>query len=275
MHAYLGATVGVPVHYFTDPGCPMSWGNEPNVRRLAVEFGHELDWTLVMGGLGRDYKGHEVGTMLAWVEEAAAIDMPMDPLLWKESPISSTYPACIAVKAAAEQGLDAQARFLRVLREGLLCFRRRLDSLEPFVNEARRAGLDVARFRVDATSHATVEAFGADLELTRDVPEGSPRTDRVPFPTTRIGERWFFGTTPYDDLRAAAVAAGAAPVQTGALSVDDAFGRFERLAAKEVEVLCGLAGPLAYAELWRRVTEWQLEALQVGAGGWLFGRDRH
>ena len=47
------------------------------------------------------------------------------------------------------------------LREGLMCFRRKLDSLEPFVEEARRARLDVARFRVDATSHAMVEAFGA------------------------------------------------------------------------------------------------------------------
>jgi protein-disulfide isomerase-like protein with CxxC motif len=46
--------VVVPVHYFTDPACPISWGNEPIVRKLAVEFGGSLDWKLVMGGLGRD-----------------------------------------------------------------------------------------------------------------------------------------------------------------------------------------------------------------------------
>src|SRR3954470_12756471 len=272
MHAYLGATVAVPAHYFTDPACPMSWGYEPRVRRLTVEFGGELDWTLVMGGLGRGYKGHERGALLAWVDDAAAIEMPMDPLLWKESPISSTYPACIAVKAAGEQGLDAQVRFLRVLREGLMCFRRKLDALEAFVEEARRAGLDVERFRVDAGSHAMVEAFGADLDLTRDVPEGSPRDDRVPFPTWRIGEQWFFGRAPYAELRAAAVDAGAAPVQPSSISLDAAFARYERLSAKEVEVLCGLAGPLAWAELWRRATEWLVRPLRVGAGGWLFER---
>jgi putative protein-disulfide isomerase len=253
----------------------MSWGYEPDVRRLMVEFGDELDWRLVMGGLGRDYSGHEKGALVRWVEEAAEFEMPVDPLLWKESPISSTYPACIAVKAAGEQGIDAQQRFLRVLREGLLCFRRKLDSLEPFIDEARRASLDVGRFRVDATSHAMVEAFGADLELTRDVPEGSPRADRVPFPTLRIGERWLFGRVPYEQLRAAVVDAGAAPVDTEPLSVDAAFARFDRLAAKEVEVLCGLAGPLAWAELWRRVAEWRLSALRAGAGGWLFARDQH
>lgn len=250
----------------------MSWGNEPAVRRLTVEFGDSLEWRLVMGGLGRDYKGHERALLVRWAEDAAQIDMPVDPMLWEESPISSTYPACIAVKAAGEQGIGAQAQYLRVLREGLMCFRRKLDSLEPFVEEARRAGLDVERFRVDAGSHAMVEAFGADLELTRDVPNGSPRADRVPFPTMRIGERWFFGRTPYEELRLAAVDAGAAPVQPDPITVDAAFARFERLAAVEVEALCGLAGPRSWAELWRRASEWQLRALRAGAGGWLFER---
>jgi predicted DsbA family dithiol-disulfide isomerase len=264
--------VGVPVHYFTDPACPMSWGNEPNVRRLAVEFDGELDWRFVMGGLGRDYKGHEKGALVRWVEDAATVEMPMDPLLWKESPISSTYPACIAVKAAGEQGPDAEARYLRVVREGLMCFRRKLDSLEPFVEEARRAGLDVERFRVDATSHAAVEAFGADLELTREAPPESPRADRVPFPSLRIGDHWFFGRAPYGEPRAAALDAGAVPVQPDLMSVDAAIARFERLAAKEVEVLCGLSGPLAWAQLWRLATEWVVRPLKVGAGGWLFER---
>jgi putative protein-disulfide isomerase len=272
MPAYLGASVGVAVHYFTDPACPISWGTEPTIRRLFVEFGAELDWRLVMGGLARDYNGHEKGALVRWVEDAADIEMPVDPLLWKDGPISSTYPACIAVKAAGEQGVEAAARYLRVLREGLLCFRRKLDSLEPFVEEARRAGLDVERFRVDATSHAMVEAFAADLELTRQVPPGSPRSDRVPFPTLRIADRWFFGRSPYADLRAAALEAGAAPVQPEPISVDAAFERFERLAAKEVEVLCGLFGPLAWAELWRLATEWVVRPLRVGAGGWLFER---
>src|SRR3954464_8038567 len=160
MPAYLGATMGVAVHYFTDPACPLSWGNEPNIRRLFVEFGGELDWRLVMGGLARDYKGHEKGALVRWVEDAAEIEMPVDPLLWKESPISSTYPACIAVKAAGEQGVDAAVRYLRVLREGLLCFRRKLDSLEPFVEEARRARLDGGGLRRGGGSPAAGGGVG-------------------------------------------------------------------------------------------------------------------
>jgi hypothetical protein len=88
----------------------------------------------------------------------------------------------------------------------------------------------------------------------------------------RIGDAWLFGRVSYGDLRTAALDAGAVAVQPDPLSVDAAFARYERLAAKEVEVLCGLAGPLAWAELWRLVTEWQVQALRVGAGGWLFER---
>jgi hypothetical protein len=250
----------------------MSWGYEPEVRRLMVEFGDSLEWRFVMGGLSRDYVGREKRVLAAWAVDAGSIEMPIDPLLWNEGGISSTYPACLGVKAAAELGPEAEVRFLRRLREGLMCFRRKLDSLEPLVEEARAVGLDVARFRVDAGSHAILEAFGADLDRTRDVPAGSPREDRVPFPTLRFGdEGWVFGNVGYDELAAAAVAAGGVRSEV-VLSVDEAFARFERLAAKEVEVLCGLPGPRAHAELWRRAAAWELKALQVGAGGWLFER---
>jgi hypothetical protein len=250
----------------------MSWGHEPNVRRLVVEFGESLEWRFVMGGLGRDYKGHERGALAAWAVEAGTIEMPVDPLLWNEGGISSTYPSCMGVKAAGEQGAAAEWRFLRGLREGLMCFRRKLDSLEPLVEEARRAGLDVERFRLDAGSHAILEAFGADLELTRTVPEGSPRDDRVPLPTLRFGDAgWVFGMASYEQLAAAAEAAGATRAAAGPISVDEAFALFERLAVKEVEVLCGLPGPRAHAELWRRAAEWQLKPLRAGQG-WLFER---
>jgi predicted DsbA family dithiol-disulfide isomerase len=262
--------VPIEVRYFTDPACPVSWGIEPNVRRLAWEFGDSLHWRFVMGGLGRDYKGHEAGAMAVWTEEAGTTDMPMDPLLWKEGAISSSYPACMAVKAAGEQGVDAQARYLRAAREGLMCLRRKLDALEPLVEEARRIRLDVERFRIDAGSHATIEAFGADLELTRDVPPGSPRTDRVPFPTLCFGEHgWVFEAAPYDDYVAAAEAAGARRVNTEPMTVDEAFKRHDRLAVPEIEALCGLPGPRAHAELWRMASEWQLKPLR-SLTGWLF-----
>src|ERR671933_2047526 len=145
-----------------------------------------------MGGLARDYtsrKGVFDWLLAHWLEVAAETRMPIDPLLWKEAPIASTYPACMAVKAAQEQAGDGGYRYLRTVREGLLCLRRKLDTTEALVEAAREAGLDVERFRIDLGSHAIVEAFGEDLEATRAPRDGAPTVDahgsgtRVPFPS--------------------------------------------------------------------------------------------
>ena len=110
------------------------------------------------------------GLLKHWLDVADEGGMPLDPRLWAEGPIKSTYPSCMAVKAAAEQAEDGGYGYLRALREGLMCFRRKLDTTEALVEEARRAGLDVERFRVDLASNATLEAFGNDLEEVRSPP---------------------------------------------------------------------------------------------------------
>jgi putative protein-disulfide isomerase len=124
----------IDASYFTDPACARSWGLEPALRRLRVEFGEQVRITYVMGGLAREFSAPE-RRVAEWLDVAEATGMPVDPRLWLASPPRSSYPACMAVKAAAEQG--AEEPYLRRLREGLLCERRRLDHAEAFVHEAR------------------------------------------------------------------------------------------------------------------------------------------
>jgi hypothetical protein len=187
--------------------------------------------------------------------------MPIDPLLWAEGPLMSTYPVCMAVKAASEQGRAEQ--FLRSAREGLLCFRRKLDTTEALVEEARRAGLDVDRFRVDLGSHAIVELFGVDLEEARAVPG-------LELPALRFGDGdWLTGVRPYAAYREAAAAAGAQPAGEPAPGVQDALARFGRMATAEVEAVCDLPGPRAHAELWALAAEWRVKPTRV-LTGWLW-----
>jgi hypothetical protein len=241
-----------------------------------VEFGDSLSWSWLMVGLAREIPADTRGLALHWLGVADRSGMPIDPLLWKESPISSTYPACMAVKAASEQGEDAATRYLRVVREGLMCRRRKLDTTEALVEAARFAGLDVERFRVDLGSHAIVEAFGTDLEAARDVPEEARAGgqvaqveggERVSIPCADFGGgHWWFGPTPYEELRAAAVAAGAEPSGEGPPGVMDALRRFGRMATLEVQEVCGLPGPRAHAELWRLASEWQVRPVSALTG---------
>jgi predicted DsbA family dithiol-disulfide isomerase len=284
--------MSVRVHYFTDPACSASWKTEPAVRKLMVEFGDSLSWTWVMGGLARDFERDANGNanpdahrelVLEWLDAADSGQMPVDPRLWTEGPISSSFPACMAVKAAAEQATDGGYRYLRALREGLFCFRRKLDNTEALVEEARGAGLGVERFRVDLGSHAIVEAFGADLERARTLPpdareRGGARLaqggERVVFPTAVFtggdgAEHAVYGPRPYEEYRDAALAAGAAAAGGDPPGVLEVVGRFGHMAAREVEVVCELPGPRAHGELWQLATDWKLRPVRV-LTGWLW-----
>lgn len=253
----------VRLSVFTDPACCWSWAAEPALRRLMVEFGEGLDISYVMGGLAREMEPE----VEEWLEVMSATGMPLDPLLWRDGPLTSSYPACMAVKAAQEQVGDGGYTYLRVLREGIMCFRRKLDTTEALIEEARRAGLDVERFRIDVGSHAIVESFGRDLEAARSVPDGSPRADRVPLPTLRFGDDgWVFGRASYDDYLAAAERAGAQRAEAGPLSVEKALGRFGTMASPEVAAVCGLPEPRAEAELWRLAGEWRVRPARVLSG---------
>ena len=245
-----------------------------------VEFGDSLRWSWVMVGLSREVPKDTRALALHWLGVSARSRMPIDPLLWKEAAIGSTYPACMGVKAAAEQADDGGYDYLRALREGLMCFRRKLDTTEALVEEARGAGLDVQRFRVDLGSHAIVEEFGADLEESRDVPDAAragnwvaaaETGERVSIPSAVFagedGSRhWAFDAGDYDGLRAAALAAGAVPVGGEPPGVLDALRRFGRMATPEVEAVCGLPEPRAQAELWRLASEWQVKPTRVLSG---------
>jgi Thioredoxin len=202
-------------------------------RRLLAEFGDEVAITYVMGGRAREFKW-PLGELRVWLTTAAATGMPVDGAMWLDAPPKSSYPACLAVKAAAEQGLDAP--YLRRVREAFAVEGKRADNPDTLVDLASDvAGLNVDRFRVDLQSNAIVELFGSDLDVARkeelDVP------------------RWEVEGETVDDVVAAVRAAGAT---SGELpSVEEALKRFGRMAVAEVAMVCDLAPPRAHAELWR------------------------
>jgi predicted DsbA family dithiol-disulfide isomerase len=265
----------VHVTYYTDPACPWSWAAEPGLRRLQAEFGATLRITYVMGGLAREFR-KPVETMHHVLDACAASGMPVDPRVWLDAPPRSSYPACHAVKAAAEQDLDGP--YLRVVREGMMVERRGMDTPEALTDAARRVpGLDVERFKIDLHSAAIAEAFAADLDRTR---AAAPETHtehrrRVPFPSFefRAGDHAnggppdaaVYDSGDVDELRAAAVRAGAST--NGPLpGVEEVLRRFGRLATPEVAAACDLPGPRAAAELWRLASDWRIRADRVLSG---------
>jgi hypothetical protein len=258
------------------------------------EFGDNLRFTWVMGGLARAYGSayrdseSRVGSgadcfsdlMAHWLDVAAESGMPIDARLWSQNPIASTYPACQAVKAAAEQGPDAGYRYLRRLREGLMTERKKLDHAEALIGEAGPAGLDTERFRIDLNSNAITEAFAADLDEVRNPPDEAREAgkisetegrERITFPSAIFrgesgAEHGVFGYQPYEPYRDAALAAGAEPARTERPDPMDAIGLFGRCATQELEELTGRPRPVLEADLWALAREWKLRPVGVLGG---------
>jgi predicted DsbA family dithiol-disulfide isomerase len=261
----------VHTYYYTDPVCPWSWALEPALRKLAVEFAGSFEVRYVMCGMAREVGDarHLVGEMLEASEESG---MPVDPRLWLADPPRSSHPACLAVKAASEQGDPAP--YLRRLREGLQCRRRKLDTADALIGEARSVpGLDVERLRLGLASHGVLEAFAADLDRCGAVsPEHhSEGSDRVKLPSLEFvgadgSVHGVYGPSDYGKLRAAAESAGAVASGSGAVSVEDALRRFGTMATAEVAAVCDLPGPRAPAELWRLALEWRVRPERLGTG---------
>jgi putative protein-disulfide isomerase len=259
----------VHVSYFTDPACPWSWAAEPAVRRLQVEFGADVSITYVMAGLAREFR-RPLQTMRHVMDAADASAMPTDPRLWLDAPPASSYPACQAVKAAAEQQLDGP--YLRALREGLMVDRRKLDSIDALVDAASAvAGMDVQRFAIDLRSHASLEAFGADLERAREAGlDGEPRVVMPSFAVRGesggdgAGVTWLRDSTDVAALRDAVAGAGATAQPLP--GVEEAVKRFGRIATAEVAAVCDRPVPLAAAELWRLASDWRLRAERALTG---------
>jgi predicted DsbA family dithiol-disulfide isomerase len=286
--------MNVELRYFTDPACIWSWAFEPKLRRLLWEFGDELAVRPVMGGLARSYgpsyrdEEGRIGAgsdcfsdlMAHWLDVSAKGGMPCDPRLWTEAKITSTYPVCMAVIAAGEQGPGARMAYLRRAREALLTERKKLDFAEALIAEAGAAGIDAERFAIDLRSNAIVEQFAAELDAARAVPPPAreagqvKRTEgreRVSFPSLVFRgdsgtEHGVFGFQPYEAARAAAIAAGAVAQAERRAEPLEAIRRFGRCATRELEELSGLPRPVIEAELWTGAREWRLRAVPVLTG---------
>jgi putative protein-disulfide isomerase len=119
----------IDITYFTDPLCCWSWAFEPQWRKLRFQFRKEISWRYCMGGLIPSWNHYSdsvnsVGRPLQmgslWFQAEKISGMQMAHRIWKEDAPSSSFPSCIAVKAAALQSQMAGELYLRMIREACM-----------------------------------------------------------------------------------------------------------------------------------------------------------
>lgn len=166
------------VVWFTDPHNIWCWGCEPTIRRLETVYADRLELEIRQGGLFEDFSpvreqwarmsgGRWSETILAFFEAVANQHrMPMDSARMVDSSedFNSTWPACIAVKAAALQGTGAEGRYLRALREAWCLDGRAIHRVDVQTEVAREVGLDVSRFTTALEDGSALDSFRKDRE---------------------------------------------------------------------------------------------------------------
>ena len=185
-------TARVHVTEFTDPACPWAWGSEPALRWLARVLAGRVAWRRVFGILFDEDEDPppDPEAETRWYERfvagvAAHTHAPYAARLSRVS--ESSWPACLAARAAQEQGPAVAERVLRRLREAALV--RGVPADRPA--EVRTAvagvpGLDEERLLADLAAPRVRRAVRADWAETRrpepevlHLPERGPHGGRA------------------------------------------------------------------------------------------------
>lgn len=245
------------VEYYTDPLCSWSWAFEPQWRRLRYECAEHISWRYRMGGLLANWQSYDdpfndihtpaqMGPQ--WFQVRKMSGMPLDERLWQIDAPASSYPACIAVKAAECQGQAVVESYLRRLREAAMLECRNIARQDVLLEVAQETAidspLDLDRFRADLVASETVEAFRQDLRDAAYYNIGR-------FPTLILRRNdgrglVLVGYRPYDALWDA---------------LEHLVPHLQRRSAMQREDLA-----VAYLKHWQRVTERELaEVLGDGA----------
>ena len=163
----------VKIIYYTDPICSSCWGFEPQLRKLKLEYGDYFEIDYRMGGLLPDWSYNSGGISKPsdvaqhWDEASLHYEMPIDGNVWIEDPLDSSYPSCIAMKAAQIQSKEKAIQFMRILREKLYLEKKNIAKWDSIAEAAKLAGLDIEKLKkaVSIIELAIPYYFNEDLYI--------------------------------------------------------------------------------------------------------------
>lgn len=235
-------STAVKIVYFTDPICSSCWGIEPQLRKLKLEYGDNLDIEYRMGGLLPSWDVYNSGGISKpsdvahhWDEVSRYYDMPIDGDIWLEDPLPSSYPPSIAFKAAQMQDSKKAVVFLRELRERLFLQKKNVTKWEYVQQAAEAAGLDANRLQADMEGPAK-KLFEDDLALARQM--GVRGFPTLFFSNEAGQQEKVYGVKPYEQFeRAVLQIFPTASKKAIDPSWQSLFGHYPTLTAKEFSVL--------------------------------------
>lgn len=233
----------VKLVYFTDPICSSCWGIEPQLKKLKLEYGKDLEIEYRMGGLLPDWSYNSGGISKPsdvaqhWDEVSIYYDMPIDGDLWLEDPLNSSYPPSIAFKAAELQDKDKATLFMREMREMMFLKKKNLAKWEYMAIAAKTVGLDVEQLKADFEGKAKT-LFEGDLKMAREY--GVRGFPTIFFINEAGNKEYVYGSKPYALYEAAILKLNATIIKSEySKNWETLFSKYHSLTAKEYAVLSG------------------------------------
>lgn len=203
----------IDIVYYTDPLCAWSWAMEPAWRRMIYQYGPSIDYRYCMSGLLADWKffndtincvSRPVQMAPFWNEIAHRSGMPVNSRLWLTDPPSSSYPACVAVKAASLQSKKAEELMLRVLRKSVLAEGKNIAKPEQLFSIGKQLNnkfdgelFNLENWMADVCSGPATALFRLDLQEVQ-----LKKINRFPSITMRYRDRHVLltGFRPFSEL---------------------------------------------------------------------------
>lgn len=231
------------VIYYTDPICSSCWGIEPQLRKLKLEYGNNIDIEYRMGGLLPDWSYNSGGISKPsdvarhWDEVSAYYDMPIDGDVWLEDPLHSSFPPSIAFKAAQMQDNEKALLFLREIREMVFLQKKNIAKWENLEAAAKIVGLNVEQLKIDFTRKAT-ERFQEDLKLGREL--GVRGFPTMFFVDDKGKRELVYGAKPYSFYEVAVLKLIPMAIKSEyKKNWENLFEKYKTLTAKEFSELSG------------------------------------
>ncbi|MHB8793118.1 MAG: DsbA family oxidoreductase [Thermoleophilia bacterium] len=271
---------------YSDPYCTWCWGSEPVLRRIQEIYGDQVRLVYRMGGLVEDtarFKdplnrigGPGMHKQVAehWRQAATRHGMPVDADAFVDfaNEFRSTWPACIAYKAAELQNPELAGKYLRRLREGAAAEHLPIHRLEVQADLAEEVGLDRRRLLADIDNGSAEQAFRDDLQLCRD-------NEVTGFPSYEVHvsgteEVAMFGYHNFSAFESTFQRLAGDRLKPREITADDdsivEFARkYGKVAPREVSEVFSLKMSEARDQLDRLVSEGRLRKQQAGSG-WFF-----
>jgi len=233
----------VKIIYYTDPICSSCWGIEPQLRKLKLEYGNNIEVEYRMGGLLPNWSYNSGGISKPsdvahhWDEVSVYYDMPIDGNVWLEDPLNSSYPPSIAFKAAQMQDNEKAILFLREIREMVFLQKKNITKWEHLELAGKKVGLDIVKLKTDYEGKAK-ELFEEDLKLGREL--GVRGFPTMFFTDTTGQKEMVYGSKPYSTFESALLKLFPTATKTSYDKTWNAvFSKYNSLTAKEFSELTG------------------------------------